>query len=59
MIRFLNLLVDSGVNYIDTSIDYGLSQILIGKALMHRRGDFILASKCACEVGVEHPARGA
>ena len=56
--RFLNDLVDRGVNYIDTSIDYGLSEILIGKSLAHRRSDFILASKCACEVGVEHPARG-
>lgn len=51
-IRFLNTLVDSGVTYIDTSIDYGLSETLIGKALAHRRGDFILASKCACAVGV-------
>lgn len=51
-IRFLNMLVDSGVTYIDTSIDYGLSETLIGKALAHRRGDFTLASKCACAVGV-------
>jgi aryl-alcohol dehydrogenase-like predicted oxidoreductase len=26
---------------------------LIGKALAHRRDDFILASKCACQVGVD------
>jgi aryl-alcohol dehydrogenase-like predicted oxidoreductase len=52
-IAFLNGLVDSGVNYIDTSIDYGLSEQLIGKALARRRGDFFLASKCACQVGVE------
>ncbi|MGE3245098.1 MAG: aldo/keto reductase [Beijerinckiaceae bacterium] len=51
-VRFLNTLVDSGVTYIDTSIDYGLSETLIGKALSHRRGDFALASKCACAVGV-------
>lgn len=49
---FLNTLVDSGISYIDTSIDYGLSETLIGKALARRRDDFILASKCACAVGV-------
>ena len=30
-----------------------MSEQLIGKALSHRRGDFFLASKCACQVGVE------
>lgn len=52
-IRFINTIVDSGITYIDTSIDYGLSERLIGKALSHRRKDFVLASKCACAVGVE------
>ena len=51
--RFLNELLDLGINYIDTSIDYGLSETLIGKTLSHRRDDYFLASKCACEVGVE------
>src|SRR5215467_15157956 len=46
--RFLNRVIDLGINYIDTSIDYGWSELLIGKALAHRRADFILASKCAC-----------
>ena len=49
-IRFLNQLIDLGVNYIDTSIDYGLSETLIGKALSHRRSEVILASKCGCRV---------
>src|SRR6478672_6363814 len=52
-IRFINRVVDLGINYIDTSIDYGLSERLIGKALEHRRSDFILATKCGCKVGVE------
>jgi aryl-alcohol dehydrogenase-like predicted oxidoreductase len=52
-IRFINRVVDLGINYIDTSIDYGLSEQLIGKALEHRRADVILASKCACQVGIE------
>jgi aryl-alcohol dehydrogenase-like predicted oxidoreductase len=51
--RFLNELLDRGVNYIDTSIDYGLSETLIGKTLAHRRDEFFLASKCACAVGGE------
>jgi aryl-alcohol dehydrogenase-like predicted oxidoreductase len=52
-IKFINRLVDSGINYIDTSIDYGLSERLIGKALERRRDEFFLASKCGCKVGVE------
>lgn len=52
-IKFINRIVDSGVNYIDTSIDYGLSERLIGKALERRRGDVILATKCGCLVGKE------
>lgn len=52
-IRFINQILDRGINYVDTSIDYGLSEVLIGKALSHRRDDFFLASKCACQVGVE------
>lgn len=56
-IRFLNQMIDLGINYVDTSIDYGLSEVLIGKALAHRRAEVILASKCACQVGVEGPGR--
>jgi aryl-alcohol dehydrogenase-like predicted oxidoreductase len=52
-IAFINRVVDSGINYIDTSIDYGLSETLIGKAVSHRRDDFFLASKCTCQVGLE------
>jgi aryl-alcohol dehydrogenase-like predicted oxidoreductase len=57
-IGFINRIVDLGINYIDTSIDYGLSEQLIGKALEHRRADVILASKCACQVGVEGVGHG-
>src|SRR5436190_6333959 len=52
-VRFIHRGIELGINYIDTSIDYGLSERLIGKALEHRRADVILATKCACEVGVE------
>jgi aryl-alcohol dehydrogenase-like predicted oxidoreductase len=57
-IRFLNRVIDLGINYVDTSIDYGLSELLIGKALAHRRDDYILASKCACQVGVDPRQHG-
>ena len=52
VINFLNRIVDLGINYIDTSIDYGLSESLIGKALSHRREEYFLASKCACAAGL-------
>ena len=44
----LNLVLDSGVNFIDTSIDYEMSEELIGKYISHRRSDYFLASKCGC-----------
>ena len=49
----LNLVLDSGINFIDTSIDYGDSEKLIGKFISHRRSEFLLASKCGCPIGAE------
>jgi aryl-alcohol dehydrogenase-like predicted oxidoreductase len=49
--RLLNEVLDSGVTLIDTSIDYGHSEELIGRYLGHRRGEFFLASKCGCLLG--------
>ena len=46
----LNLLLDSGVNLIDTAAAYGASEVSIGKAISHRRDQFILVSKCGREV---------
>ena len=51
--RILNAVLDAGINYIDTSIDYGLSEERIGKYLARRRSEFFLASKCGCQVGAE------
>jgi aryl-alcohol dehydrogenase-like predicted oxidoreductase len=54
----LNTVLDEGINFIDTSIDYGRSEELIGKYIAHRRSEFVLASKCGCVpgrgVGTEH-----
>jgi aryl-alcohol dehydrogenase-like predicted oxidoreductase len=47
----LRAALDGGINYIDTSIDYGLSEERIGTTLASRRSEFYLASKCGCAVG--------
>jgi aryl-alcohol dehydrogenase-like predicted oxidoreductase len=49
--RLLNAVLDEGINFIDTSIDYGRSEELIGRSIAHRRDEYVLASKCACVVG--------
>ncbi len=54
----LNAVLDSGINYIDTSPDYGLSEERIGRAISHRRDEFFLASKCGCPVGQPEPTPG-
>jgi aryl-alcohol dehydrogenase-like predicted oxidoreductase len=48
--RLLNELLDAGVSLIDTSVDYGRSEELIGRYLSSRRSEFFLASKCGCPV---------
>ena len=48
--RLLNAVLDSGINYIDTSPDYGLSESYIGKTIAHRRQEFYLATKCGCNI---------
>jgi aryl-alcohol dehydrogenase-like predicted oxidoreductase len=50
--RLLNELLDAGINLIDTSVDYGRSEELIGRHLSSRRGEFFLASKCGCPVSL-------
>jgi len=44
----LNELLDVGVNFIDTSIDYGRSEDVIGALIADRRDEYVLASKCGC-----------
>jgi aryl-alcohol dehydrogenase-like predicted oxidoreductase len=46
--RLLNAVLDGGINLIDTSIDYGRSEELIGRHLAGRRDEYFLASKCGC-----------
>lgn len=50
--RLLNRALDLGCTFLDTAAIYGAgaSERLIGKAVMHRRKDFMLASKCVLDV---------
>src|SRR5918995_6198966 len=52
-IKFINRVIDAGINYIDTSIDYGLSERLIGKVMEHRRGWVVLAPKFGMQGGCD------
>ncbi|HLL90860.1 MAG TPA: aldo/keto reductase [Tepidisphaeraceae bacterium] len=48
--RLLNALLDRGVNLIDTAASYPGSEELIGEYVGHRRGEFVLVSKCGSKV---------
>jgi aryl-alcohol dehydrogenase-like predicted oxidoreductase len=54
----LHAVLDAGINYIDTSIDYGLSEERIGRYIGDRRAEYYLASKCGCLVGTPPAPRG-
>jgi aryl-alcohol dehydrogenase-like predicted oxidoreductase len=56
--QVLNAVLDAGINFIDTSPDYGLSEERIGKHIAHRRDEYFLASKCGCPVKQPPPAPG-
>jgi aryl-alcohol dehydrogenase-like predicted oxidoreductase len=49
--RILNAVLDAGINFIDTSIDYGVAEERIGRYISHRRSEYFLASKCGCLAG--------
>jgi aryl-alcohol dehydrogenase-like predicted oxidoreductase len=55
--RILNAVLDAGINFIDTSIDYGVAEERIGKYISHRRDEYFLATKCGCLSGplLENP----
>lgn len=54
--KLLNTVLDSGITFVDTSIDYGASEERIGKHISNRRSEYFLASKCGCLVGWEPSA---
>ena len=51
----LNAVLDAGINFIDTSNDYGRSEEFIGKSISSRRSDYYLATKCGCRPGGGQP----
>lgn len=46
----LNAVLDAGINFIDTSNDYGRSEELIGRFISKRRDEYYIATKCGCKV---------
>jgi len=44
--QVLNAALDAGINFLDTSACYGISEELIGRTIAHRRSEYILATKC-------------
>ncbi|MFO0916693.1 MAG: aldo/keto reductase [Planctomycetaceae bacterium] len=44
----LHAVLDAGINFIDTSPDYGVSEERIGRFLSSRRDEYYLATKCGC-----------
>ena len=54
--RFLNTVLDAGINFVDTAPDYGVSEERIGRYLSARRAEFYLASKCGC-APIQHEDR--
>jgi len=46
----LNLLLDTGINLIDTAAAYQGSEETIAKAIGHRRAEYVLVSKCGQKV---------
>jgi aryl-alcohol dehydrogenase-like predicted oxidoreductase len=48
--RILNVVLDAGINLIDTSYDYGRSEAYIGRFINHRRDEYFLATKCGCTI---------
>ena len=54
MKTILNVLLDAGINFLDTANDYGRSEEFIGKYISHRRSEYYLATKCGCHPDGEH-----
>jgi aryl-alcohol dehydrogenase-like predicted oxidoreductase len=48
--RLLNAVLDAGITFVDTSPDYGPSEDLIGRYISDRRDEYLLATKCGCNV---------
>ena len=49
--QVLNAALDAGINFLDTSACYNISEELIGRAIAHRRDEYVLATKCGHVAG--------
>jgi aryl-alcohol dehydrogenase-like predicted oxidoreductase len=49
--QVLNEALDRGINFLDTSACYDISEELIGRTIAHRRHEYILATKCGHVTG--------
>jgi aryl-alcohol dehydrogenase-like predicted oxidoreductase len=49
--KLLNLALDEGINFLDTSACYGTSEELIGRTISHRRSEYVLSTKCGHVTG--------
>ena len=49
--RALNLALDKGINFLDTAACYENSEETIGHFISHRRGEYLLATKCGHATG--------
>ena len=54
--RILSEALDAGINLLDTSIDYGRSEEMIGRHVSARRDEYFLASKCGCHLALPDDA---
>lgn len=52
----LNTVLDEGIRFIDTSIDYALSEERIGAHIGTRRDEYVLASKAGCPLDFQPDA---
>ncbi len=46
----MGAVLDGGINVIDTSVDYGKSEEVLGRTLQSRRDEVFLCSKCGCSL---------
>ena len=54
--KVLNTVLDEGITFIDTSIDYALSEERIGTHIGARRDEYVLASKAGCPLDFQPDA---